>query len=129
MFTPARVISSWRQAFVQEASGQPLSSLPRHTLATVLRRFIGPVAYERELCDVLCGAFATPSGGVNRTVSGDRSQVGCGGEWKGGTGCVETASCSWRGTGSATLTVLADSHRAPGECVIDDARHDYSEIS
>ena len=48
---------------MQEASGQPLSSLPRHTLATVLRRFIGPVAYERELCDVLCGAFATPSGG------------------------------------------------------------------
>ena len=59
---PPQVIGAFRNALLSEAAdaGKPLHALPRHAMVGVLRRFLGPTSYEREISDVLNAAYGAP---------------------------------------------------------------------
>jgi hypothetical protein len=55
------VVGAFRGALLAEAADQckPLHGLPRAAMGGVVRRFVGGIAFEREVADVLGGAYGT----------------------------------------------------------------------
>lgn len=64
------VISGFRSALSVEAAeaGRPLHMLPPHSIVLALRRFLGPMSYERELSEILCAAYGSAHGGPVNAV-------------------------------------------------------------
>ena len=63
-------ISGFRSALSVEAAeaGRPLHMLPPHSIVLALRRFLGPMSYERELSEILCAAYGSAHGGPVNAV-------------------------------------------------------------
>lgn len=63
-------ISGFRSALSVEAAeaGRPLHLLPPHSIVLALRRFLGPMSYERELSEILCAAYGSAHGGPVNAV-------------------------------------------------------------
>ena len=59
------ITNAFRTAILTEAveAAKPLHALPAHCMVGVMRRFLGPISYEREIADVFAGSYGTPGGG------------------------------------------------------------------
>ena len=61
-----QVVSAFRAAVTAEAAdaGQPMHLLPHHAMLRSLRRFLGPMSYEREVSEIMCATFGSTTGAI-----------------------------------------------------------------
>ena len=57
-----QITAALRAAVLAEAveNARPLHALPPPNMVGVMRRFLGPISYEREIADVLSSAYGMP---------------------------------------------------------------------